>query len=123
MRPELSGPRGSAAFAICGLLVLALTVPRSLAAQTDAKALYGSRCAMCHGVGGAGDGAAAKAIKTPMPDFTDSALGAARTDDQLNASITNGKTPGMPAFGKQFKTEQIKGLVAYIRQFQKPSAK
>lgn len=125
MRSGSSGSRGGMAVAICGLLVLALSIafPGSLPAQADTKALYDARCGSCHGVGGAGDGAAAKALKVPLPSFTDSAFAAARTDDQLTASIANGKAPMMPAFGKQLKPEQIKALVAYIRQFRKPSPK
>lgn len=125
MRSGSPSSRDDVGVATCGLLMLALSLafPGSLPAPSDTKVRYDARCGSCHGVGGAGDGAAAKALKVPLPSFTDSAFAAGRTDDQLTASIANGKAPMMPAFGKQLKPEQIKALVAYIRQFRKPSAK
>lgn len=110
---------GTGPAAICGMLLLAAILPCTLLAQSDAKALYDSKCASCHGAGGAGDGAMAKAMKATVPSFADADFQASRTDEQFVASVTTGKAPMMPGFGSQLKPEQIKDLVAYIRQFGK----
>ena len=53
------------------------------------------------------------------PNFTDAAWQAGVTDEQLTASITNGKGKVMPAWGKTLSSDQIKGLVAHIRSLKK----
>ena len=40
------------------------------AALTDGEELYLGLCAVCHGKGGMGDGPAASALKSPVPDLT-----------------------------------------------------
>ena len=40
------------------------------AALTDGEELYVELCAVCHGLKGAGDGPAAKALAKPVPDLT-----------------------------------------------------
>lgn len=100
------------------LCAAALAVPRASerAQQEGAAKTYAGKCAMCHGVAGAGDGVAAAAL-TPKPtNFTSAEFQASRTDEQLAAAIKDGKG-AMPAYGSQLSGEAIKGLVAYLRSF------
>lgn len=99
------------------LCAAAVGVPRvSDQAQNDAAKTYASKCAMCHGVAGAGDGTAAAAL-TPKPtDFTTAEFQNGRTNEQIAAALKDGKG-NMPGFGKQLSAEALKGLVAYLRSF------
>lgn len=90
------------------------------AQQTESEEQYQKLCAPCHGKTGAGDGPAAVAF-TPRPaSFVDSSFQNSHTDEQLIATITDGKLP-MPAFGKQLSANQIEALVSYIRKLGKAS--
>lgn len=77
------------------------------------NSLWQTQCASCHassGVGG-GPGVPSGAI---LPDFTNAAWQASRTDEQLGASIATGKGV-MPAFAGRLTGEQIALLVRQIR--------
>ncbi|MDE2059823.1 MAG: cytochrome c [candidate division NC10 bacterium] len=89
-------------------------------AAASARSTYESRCALCHGVSGKGDGWQAKMVfwmKTP--NLTDSAYMQTRSDDALFQMIKGGGKTGMPAFGLDFNDTQIKELVTYVRGFAK----
>ncbi len=88
------------------------------AADTAAgKTLYERNCLACHGVGGAGDGPAARALRPPPTSFTDKKTWEGLTDERLSASIRTGR-PGssMMAFGS-LSPEELANLVAYLRTF------
>jgi mono/diheme cytochrome c family protein len=99
------------------LLLIALTFVFTAPANAqDAANLFKTKCAVCHGPDGSGN--------TP----TGKAMGAAdlrsdeaqkQTDAQLNDSITNGKNKKMPAYKGKLTDDQIKQLVAYIRDLAK----
>ncbi len=87
------------------------------------KQLYATRgCAACHGVGGAGDGVAAAAIKDswgyPLEpwDFTKGYYKGGKRDQDLYRSITTGLngTPMAP-FGAGMTDKQRWELVDYLR--------
>ena len=84
--------------------------------QGDAAKTYAGKCAMCHGVAGAGNGAAAAALDPKPTDFTTAEFQRGRTDEEIVAAIKDGKGV-MPAYGSQLSAEAIKGLVAYLRSF------
>lgn len=80
----------------------------------DGAALYKAKCAMCHGPDGTG--------KTPMGQKLNvrdlhSAEVQKLSDSDLSQVITQGKGK-MPA-GKTLSPEQIKLLVAYVRELGK----
>ena len=93
-----------------------LRTPVSAAAGQDqtGAALYGQKCAGCHGKGGQG---------MPMwkekgqPDFTSASFQRSRTDAQLIESITGGKGQFMPAFKNKLSADQIASLAPVIRSF------
>ena len=101
------------------LLLLSLTLSVTslicrAVAQTPAD-IYKAKCAMCHGVDGTGNTPAGKAMKAR--DFHDADVIKA-TDADLTLAITKGRNK-MPAYGTQFNADQIKSLVAFIRDMQK----
>lgn len=99
----------------------AFTASSSLAAE-KAASLYKDLCASCHGAKGKGDGPAAAAL-TPKPkDFTDCKVMAKDSDEILSkiikeGSLSVGRSPMMPAWGGALKDQQIRDLVAYVRNF------
>ena len=84
-----------------------------------AKAMYASKCVVCHKADGAGG---VKLTGNATPNWRDAKLWAAaaepkRTDDYLRDCITNGKVKsGMVAWGKtgQLKPADIENMIAYI---------
>ena len=101
-------------YPILAIALLAVGATSSRA-QSAGEALYKSKCVACHGADG----------KSSTP--TGKSLGArdlasqevqSQTDDQLVEAIGKGKGK-MPAYGKTLKDDQIKDLVAYVRQLAK----
>ncbi len=78
-----------------------------------ASALWGMRCATCHGAGGRGDGGS-RPPGASMPDLASEAFHAGRDDAQLTAAITLGKGL-MPAFRAELTEQGIQALVAHVR--------
>ncbi len=81
--------------------------------QRAVVALWGMRCASCHGAEGRGDGAARPPGAT-LPDMTAEAFHAARDDARLVAAISEGAGL-MPAFRSELSDAGVAALVAHIR--------
>src|SRR5579872_6831054 len=69
---------------------------------SEAQAYYTARCAVCHGVFGAGDGPNADMFNPRPHNQTDPAWQASVTDDQireiiLRGGVKLGKSPAMPS--------------------------
>ena len=95
--------------------VLILFGSASAWAQGDAKDLYMSKCATCHGADGAGKTAMGKKLKV---QDAHAAVGKMSVDQMIKV-VTDGKGQDMSGYGKQFSAEQIKGLVDYYRSLAK----
>lgn len=98
---------------IVALFAFALVTPAN--ASDDAAALYKSKCASCHAADGSGDTPAGKKTGThafSSPDVQK------MTDAQLTEVTTNGKNK-MPAYKGKLTDEQIKALVAYVKELGK----
>jgi mono/diheme cytochrome c family protein len=86
--------------------------------------IYTSACVACHGNDGTGAPETISAFKRPdtFPDFTRCDQTTAEVDTAYQTIIRNGgPTRGfsqiMPAFGDALSTQEIRDVVAYIRQF------
>jgi mono/diheme cytochrome c family protein len=84
------------------LVATSIVTPRLAAAETaaatspaaakEAGEIYRTRCALCHGASGKGDGAAAAGL-TPKPrDYSDPAWQASVSDEQIEKIILQGGT-------------------------------
>ena len=89
----------------------------------DARLLFRTRCAVCHGQEGRGDGPGGAAL-TPKPRvFTDSVWQDATKDEQLRAIIVKGgaavgKSAGMPSNPDlEQKPDVVNELVKIVRGF------
>lgn len=92
----------------------------------EGRRLYVSFCQLCHGTGGKGDGALAKAMKIHPADITTTVR--SRSDTILKKIITGEGQPtisgrdrhnviseSMPEWKDIFDDTQIKSLIAYLR--------
>jgi mono/diheme cytochrome c family protein len=78
-----------------------------------AAALWGMRCASCHGPAGRGDGPG-KPPGAAIADMTAADYPRRRTDPELHAIIKGGRGM-MPAFGDQLSDLGIDALVKHVR--------
>jgi cytochrome c oxidase cbb3-type subunit 3 len=107
--------------AVVGTIMGALPTLAQAAAKADGKAVYSSKCALCHGK----DGAPLPAFaKKNAPDFGDAGWQKRRTDAQIKKGIADGN-PGtmMRAFKKSLSPAEIDALTAYIRALGTKGAK
>lgn len=86
------------------------------------KAVFGTYCVLCHGVGGAGDGRAAK-IHDPKPtDFTQAVNPLAYFELIVRqGGEALGRSKGMPPWGDQLTDEQIKDVTFYAHSLRQSS--
>lgn len=91
--------------------ILLLTGAATTWAQGDSKDLYMSKCATCHGPDGTAKTAMGKKLKVQDAH----AVVGTMSEEQMITIVTDGKGQDMSGYGKQFKPEQIKGLVDYYR--------
>ena len=106
----------TAASTLIALAAFAQTTGPSKGNAAAAKAIFTSKCIVCHKADGTGG---VKLTGNPTPNWKDPKLWAdpKHNDDYLRDCITNGKTKsGMVAWGKtgQVKPADIENLIAYI---------
>jgi len=80
--------------------------------------VFATRCALCHGADGHGDGIGSKALNPKPRNFHDQAYMATRTDAQLLEVIRNGKG-AMPKWGAVLSEAEIKAALAHVRELGK----
>src|SRR5262245_38164352 len=92
----------SAAFTIVSLIVLSHSAAAigseaslAVAIRPDGAALFGAKCAICHGKDGRGQ---QNSKAKGQPDFADANWQKSRTDSQIANSIRDGKGKFMPAW-------------------------
>lgn len=91
----------------------------------EAQRIFKTRCTVCHGEQGAGDGPGAAAIVPKPRAFADAIWQTSVTDEHLAKIIVEGgpavgKSPGMPANPDlKGKDDVVSALVRLIRSFRK----
>ena len=84
---------------------------------TDAKTIYETKCATCHGKDG--KGATKMGAKLGVRDYTDPKVQDALKDEEMVKAIKEGVKKDdlvkMKPFGDKLSDEQIKELVGHIR--------
>ena len=103
---------------LLSVMVGVVVAQPSHAADTEAgKTLYQRNCSACHGKDGAGNGAAARALKPPPTSFKSAAYWESKNDEAIKAAIRTGR-PGTSMMGFDTLTaEQLDNVVAYLRTF------
>ncbi|MBI1946268.1 MAG: cytochrome c [Deltaproteobacteria bacterium] len=91
--------------------------------KAEADQIFATRCTVCHGATGKGDGPGAAALNPKPRDYSDAAWQKSITDDVLAKVILEGgqaigKSPLMaPSPDLKGKPEVVKALVAKVRSF------
>ena len=94
----------------------------------EARVLFKTKCIVCHGDHGAGDGPGAAALSPKPRAFADPVWQASVTDDQIKKTILEGgaavgKSAAMSANPElQDKQEELTALLGIVRGFNKPPA-
>ena len=104
-----------------GSILILLLGGTAWSASLDGLALYAKECASCHGKDGRGS-PEGTGLTVPLPDFTDCSSNSNASTSDWTDIITNGSTfmglsDQMPAFGTVFSPEEIRTVLAYIRNF------
>jgi len=97
-----------------GIAVAAVAMLCSAAYADDARTIYKTKCAMCHGPDGKGDTPAGKAMK--VQDLASEDV-QKMSDSDLGAVISSGKGK-MPSY-KTLTPDQVKDLVGFVRSLGK----
>ena len=95
---------------VASLAWLTLCAQGALAQPFDVSQLFATSCGWCHMDGGSQDGKGPRLMGTEL------------SDEQIMSRIRTGKVGAMPAFSGAFTEEQLRAIVAYIREL-KPLAK
>src|SRR6185312_2498146 len=104
------------------------SAPKKKDAAGQARAMFDTICATCHGADGTGNGPAAASINPKPRNYTDTAWQASVTDDDLKKTILLGgqgvgkspMMPGQPQLREQ--PEVLDELIKIIRGFGKAGA-
>lgn len=75
----------------------------------DVPKLFATSCGWCHSGGGREPGKGPRLMGTDL------------TDEQIASRIRNGKTGQMPAYATAFTEDQVRAIVAYIRDLKPQS--
>ena len=110
-------------FLIATAAALGLALSAAGSAQAaDSKQVYDFYCAQCHGIDGKGKGInVTKDFATDPRNLTDSTEMEKRSDEDLRGVIKDGgpsisKSALMPHWGSTLTTDEVEGLVKYIRK-------
>ena len=101
------------------VLTLFLLSGNALAGGGDAqagKAVFESKCKMCHGADGKGNPVMAKAMNVAFPDLASQAV-QSKSDDALKKQITEGGVKMKPIKG--LTDQQITDVIAFVRSLAK----
>lgn len=96
---------------LSGALALVFLLGASARADDAAAKLYQAKCVACHAADGGGNTTVGKVLK--VKDLRDPDV-QKQSDADLTTIIAKGKDK-MPAYEKTLKADEIKSLVAYIR--------
>lgn len=96
---------------LAGILI---AVPTAATAQEpDGKAIYASKCRLCHGVRGTPSNAMLKKMKD-IPTL-DSAFMASRSEDSVVQVVTHGSNEMKP-FREKLSEAEIRAVARYVRE-------
>ena|SRR5581483_407668 len=101
--------------AILTLLLLGGNALAKGDAQTG-KAVFDSKCKMCHGADGKGNPGIAKAMNVTLPDMTSKEF-QSKTDDDIKKTIAEGTGKMKPVKG--LSDQQTSDAIAFIRTLAK----
>lgn len=121
--PQPQPPVKPAAPTVQTAALAATAAAPELHGNGEAKKIFKTRCVVCHGESGHGDGIGAAALKVKPRNYTDGNWQKAVTDRDIETIIVKGggavgKDPGMPANPDlKDKPAVVEGLRMIVRSF------
>lgn len=103
--------KGTPRLILALLLIAPLLATAALADDTQGKALYDKKCAMCHGKDGV-----AKKMGAGSANFNDAAWLESTALDDVIAVTTNGRNK-MPKYVDKLSADEIKLIATYVLSF------
>lgn len=97
------------------VVAYAFTLSTNPANVAAGERLYANSCADCHGPAGAGDGPDAGGLAVPVPDFTDQAVMAERSLDDLLAGLAHPGVEGVGFFPTTLAESEQLAVVQFVR--------
>jgi len=85
----------------------------------EGKNLYTSKCQICHGIKGDGNGPAAFSLSPKPRNFTEADFWQKDVEQKITTVVTNGKSP-MPAFS--LEPGEIEAIIYYMSHTFKPGS-
>ena len=90
--------------------------------SVSAEEMFQDTCSRCHGPKGFGDGPDGTTLSTHPRNFHDCDLMAKDADDQVfqeikGGSASIGRSNDMPSWGEALTDDEIRSLLAYVRNF------
>jgi cytochrome c oxidase cbb3-type subunit 3 len=106
---------------ICAALALGVGLAFPALGGDSARDNYRTYCTQCHGKDGNGKGINIRDMSVQPRDHTDAKAMSGRSDDTIFKVIKEGgpsidKSVLMPPWGDTFSDDEIRDLVAYLRQ-------
>lgn len=110
------------------VLALIISVSAGSAAFSETKGdpakgkqVYDTRCAMCHGPGGKGDGPASASLEPKPRDLSDAEYMSGITNEYMYKIIAEGgaavdMSPAMPAHKGMLSEADIQNVIAHVRE-------
>ncbi len=88
--------------------------------ETEARSLFNTNCARCHGAAGAGDGPDSQKLGAWMPNFQSAEFHQWRSDEEILVAIKKGgagvgQSPAMPPWESILSANEIVAIKDYIR--------
>jgi cytochrome c6 len=97
------------------VLLLIFSLAGIASAENPGKAMFTSKCVLCHGADGTGKTSIGKTLK--IPDFHSPDI-KKLSDADLKTAVTNGKNK-MPPFKGKLTDAQIDQVISYVRELGK----
>ena len=96
-------------------------VPASGISEAQARSLYGTNCARCHGAAGRGDGPDARLLPVRPTDLASPDFQRSRDDERIYRAIRGGgaavgRSEAMPPWEGVMTEAEMRGLVAHVRR-------
>ncbi len=97
------------------VLLLVFSLASIASAENPGKAIFTTKCALCHGADGTGKTSIGKTLN--IPDFHSPDI-KKLSDDDLEKIVANGKNK-MPPFKGKLTEAQIDQVISYVRELGK----
>lgn len=98
--------------AILSVTIFQMTTNAWAGEYDQGKSLYDSKCVICHGADGKGNGPAAAALNPSPKDFDRPQFWQGDVDQKITDTVRNGHSP-MPAF--DLSDGEIKAIIDYMK--------